>query len=201
MSYPVNVSGSVPEKSSRGTLLLRTFFGWAYVMVPHGFCLGFRSIATGFLSFLAFWAVLFTGKYPQKWFEFNVGTVRWANNVMAYMMYLTDTYPPFSGKLDKQAGFPVETVVPYPDKLSRGTLLLRAFFGAIYVGIPHGFILGLRMFVVELFTFIAFWAILFTGKYPAKMFGFVLNTLKWDTRVISYMAVFTDAYPPFNTKE
>ena len=98
MSYPVNVSGSVPVSSSRGLLLLRVFFGWAYVGIPHGFCLMFRMIATEFLCFIAFWAILFTGKYPKKMFDFNVGTYRWMNNIMAYMLFLTDTYPPFSGK-------------------------------------------------------------------------------------------------------
>ena len=55
-------------------------------------------IATQFLGFLAFWAVLFTGEYPQSWFDFNVGTLRWATRVKIYMGNMTDEYPPFSGK-------------------------------------------------------------------------------------------------------
>jgi uncharacterized RDD family membrane protein YckC len=83
---------------SRGLLLLRAFFGFLYVGIPHGFCLTFRSWATGIIAFLAWWVVLFTGKYPETWHAFNVGTYRWMMRVQLYMGFFTDEYPPFSGK-------------------------------------------------------------------------------------------------------
>jgi len=87
-----------PERLSRGLLLVRLFFGIFYVAIPHGFCLFFRMIATGFLVFLAWWVVLFTGSYPATWHEFNVGTMRWMLRFGLYNGLLTDTYPPFSGR-------------------------------------------------------------------------------------------------------
>ena len=198
MSYPVNLSGACPPKVSRLIMLARVFFGMIYVGIPHGFCLMFRGIATAFLSFLAFWAILFTGKYPKKFFDFNVGTTRWGIGVMSYMLFLTDVYPPFTGK---ESGFPITYTVDYPESLSRLMLIVRTLFGIIYVGIPHGFILYFRMIAMAVISFISFWAILFTGKFPEKMWGFILNTLKWVSRVGAYMGNMTDVYPPFTGKE
>jgi hypothetical protein len=83
---------------SQGLVLVRALFGWIYVGVPHGFCLYFRFIGTGVLMFLAWWAVLFTGRYPESWHAFNVGTLRWYTRIGLYLSYFTDEYPPFSGK-------------------------------------------------------------------------------------------------------
>jgi hypothetical protein len=87
-----------PESLDRGVLLLKVFFGFFYVLIPHGFILLFRTLATLVLIFLSWWAVLFTGSYPQSWHEFNVGTFRWSFRVNNYINLLTDEYPPFSGK-------------------------------------------------------------------------------------------------------
>lgn len=87
-----------PTELSRGTLLLKTFFGWLYVMIPHGFALYFRLIASMFVSFLAWWVILFTGTFPESWHKFQVGTLRWSTRVNMYIGNMTDEYPPFSGK-------------------------------------------------------------------------------------------------------
>jgi len=79
-------------------LLLKLFFGFIYVGIPHYFCLIFRMYATFFLTTLAFWTILFTGNYPENWFNFNVGTTRWGQRVSLYLGNMTDEYPPFSGK-------------------------------------------------------------------------------------------------------
>jgi hypothetical protein len=73
-------------------------------MIPHGFVLYFRTIATSVLTFLAFFAVLFTGEYPESWHKFNVGTLRWGIRVNMYLSNMTDDYPPFSGKTDEELG-------------------------------------------------------------------------------------------------
>ncbi len=86
------------EQYSRGELLLRTFFGWLYCLIPHGFLLFFRAIASAAIIFVAWWVVLFTGRYPVNMFEFVVGPSRWNYRISAYMMFMSDTYPPFSGK-------------------------------------------------------------------------------------------------------
>lgn len=97
-NYPVTFNVKYPEKSSRVLLIVRTLFGGLYVGIPHGFCLFFYAIAAMFVGFVAWWAILFTGKYPRGMFEFNVGLTRWVMRVGAYMNSWTDVYPPFTGK-------------------------------------------------------------------------------------------------------
>jgi len=82
--------------------------------------------------------------------------------------------------------FSVKYTVDYPKRLSRGTLLFKTFLGIFYVGIPHGIILGLYGIVVAIVVFIAWWAILFTGKYPKGLFDFVVGYVRWALRVIAY---------------
>lgn len=85
-----------PEKSNRGTVLLRLMFGGLYVMLPHVICLIFVSIGAMFVRLIAFWAVLITGKYPLGMHNYMVGVMRWQYRISIYMGYMTDVYPPFS---------------------------------------------------------------------------------------------------------
>ncbi len=98
MAYPATISIDYPEGLSRGLLLLKVFFGWLYVGIPHGILLWLYGIAVGVVTFIAFWVVLFTGKYPRGLFDFVVGYIRWTTRVDAYMLLLRDEYPPFSGE-------------------------------------------------------------------------------------------------------
>ncbi|MBN1646819.1 MAG: DUF4389 domain-containing protein [Spirochaetales bacterium] len=186
------------DSNSRGELLLRSFFGWLYIMIPHAFVMMFVSIWAGILQFLAFWVVLFTGKYPESWFEFQVKMMNWSTRLQATMLNLVDGYPAIgvNGESDK-----VSVEVENPDSISRGLLLLRLFFGAFYVGIPHGFMLCFRMIGHQFVAFIAWWAILFTGKFPEKMHGFLVGTIRWQLNVSLYMGYMSDDYPPFTGKE
>ncbi|MBN1597714.1 MAG: DUF4389 domain-containing protein [Bacteroidales bacterium] len=185
------------EKYSRGELLLRTLFGWIYIMIPQGFVLFFVSIWGMILKIIAFFAVLFTGKYPKSMFEYHVGLFRWNLRLNARVMNLSDGYPAFGIKgTDENTTLEVE----YPEKLSRGLLILRILFGWIYVGIPHGFILFFRYIATGVLMFIAWWAVLILGKYPAGMHNFNVGTLRWGTRVSVYLGFLTDEYPPFSGK-
>lgn len=186
------------ESYSRGELLLRTFFGFFYIVIPHAFMMWFVSIWAMILMFLAWWVVLFTGKYPENWWTFQKNFLNWQNRVNATMMNLVDGYPAFwpSGTSDK-----VEVVAEYPQTMSRGTLLLRTFFGYIYVLIPHAFCLIFRMWATYFVVFVAWWVVLFTGKYPEDMHRFNVGTLRWGLRVGAYMSFLTDTYPPFSGKE
>lgn len=97
---------------------------------------------------------------------------------------------------------PVKFSIDYPERLSRGILLLKAFFGWLYVGIPHGIILWFYAIAVCVAVFISWWAILFTTRYPRWAFDFVLGYLRWQLRVEAYVTYFfTDVYPPFSGKE
>ncbi|MFQ5827247.1 MAG: DUF4389 domain-containing protein, partial [Dehalococcoidia bacterium] len=101
---PQAVTGSVtldiahPESLSRWHLLAKVFLGWIYVGIPHGIILYFYSIAVGVVTFIAFWVILFTGRYPKGLFDFVVGLYRWQMRVTAYLSLLRDEYPPFSGQ-------------------------------------------------------------------------------------------------------
>ncbi len=97
MAYPVNLDIEYPEKLSRGLLLLKVFFGWLYVGIPHGIILWLYGIAVAVIMFIAFWAILFTGKYPRGMYDFVVGYMRWSVRVETYMSLMRDEYPPFSG--------------------------------------------------------------------------------------------------------
>jgi len=98
MSYPVTYNVEYPEKLSRGMLILKVLFGWLYVGIPHGIILYFYGIAVFVVLFLSFFAILFTGKFPQSFFDFVAGYQRWTTNVTAYLYPLRDEYPPFSGQ-------------------------------------------------------------------------------------------------------
>lgn len=108
--HPVELIIEYPERLSRLHLLGRLFFGWLYIIIPHGFCLYFREIAHIFVTFVAWWVVLFTGKMPEDMHRFLVGTYRWAARVNTYIGYMTDEYPPFSGRPEvgtTETGVPV----------------------------------------------------------------------------------------------
>jgi hypothetical protein len=97
MSYPMTYKVDYPEKLSNGMVLVKALFGAFYVMIPHGFCLFFVGIAAAVVQFIAFWAILFTGKYPRGMFDFVVKYMRWSARVTAYMSFMRDEYPPFNG--------------------------------------------------------------------------------------------------------
>ena len=186
------------EHYSRLELLLRTFFGWLYIVLPHGFILFFLTLWSGILSFLAFWAVLFTGKYPKSFYSYQVNLQRWNLRLSARLANLSDGYPSFGLKAtDDHTGFEMQQ----PEKLSRGLLILRVLFGWLYVGIPHGFILMFRGIATWVIMFIAWFIVLFAGQYPSGMHSFVTGTIRWSTRVGLYMMFMTDKYPPFTGKE
>jgi len=186
------------ESYSRGELLLRSFFGYFYIAIPHMFIWFFVGIWAGILVFVAWWAVLFTAVYPKGIFEFIVKCLNWLLRLQATMMNLVDGYPAIgpNGTSDS-----VSLEVEHSEKLSRGLLLLRTFFGILYVGIPHGFCLMFRGWATGFIAFLAWWVVLFTGKYPESWHRFNVGTIRWISRVQLYMGFFTDQYPPFSGKE
>lgn len=186
------------ETYSRGELLLRSFFGIFYIVLPHLFILIFIQIWSSILQFIAFWVILFTGRYPQSFFEFQVGMLRWNLRLNARMYNLVDGYPAFGiNGTDDETSLEIE----YPEQISRGETLLKAFFGFIYVLLPHGLILLFRSIWALILNFMGFWAVLFTGEYPVTWHRFQVENLRWSTRVSVYMMFMSDVYPPFTGKE
>ncbi|MCK5134732.1 MAG: DUF4389 domain-containing protein [Bacteroidales bacterium] len=186
------------ERYSRGELLLRTLFGWLYIYLPHGFLLMFVSLWGAILQFVAFWVILFTGRYPESMFEFQVGLLKWNVRVTARMYNVSDGYPAFGIKSTDDH---TDITVPYPEKVSRGLTLVRLLFGIFYVYLPHGFILMFRAFFVGILQFLAWWVVLFTAEYPKNMHDWIVGQVRWQMRVNLYMMFMTDTYPPFTGDE
>lgn len=183
------------ESQSRGELLLRSFFGFIYMYLPHAFVLFFLGLWGAILGFISFWIILFTGRYPESFFEYQVKLIRWQARVSARQLNLVDGYPAFGlDSVDEK----VTVDVPYPQQLSRGMLLVKTFFGWLYVAIPHGFVLFFLAIGAYVVLFIGWWIILFTGSLPIGMHNYLVGVLRWSQRVSLYLGNLTDEYPPFS---
>jgi hypothetical protein len=183
------------DSYKRGELLLRTIFGAIYIGIPHGIVMGLVSIIASILAGLAFWAILFTGKYPQKWWELEVNFLKWGIRLNATFMNMIEGYPALGLKGEHEQ---VKVDMTYPAEVSRGSAIIRTLFGALYVGIPHGFCLCFRMIAQQFVSFLAFWSILFKGEYPENLFKFSEGSLRWQMAVQTYMMLLQDEYPKFN---
>lgn len=137
--------------------------------------------------------ILFRQRYPRWWFDFNLELNRFAARVGAYLFLLTDQYP---STVEKQS---VHLDVSYPDAkkdLNRWLPLVKWF-----LAIPHYVILVVLFVGAFVATVIAWFAILFTGRYPKSLFDFVVGVGRWDLRVTAYAFLLTtDKYPPFSLK-
>ena len=185
------------EKYSQGELLLRALFGWIYIMIPHMFLMYFLMIGLMFVNLISFWAILITGKWPKGLFDYSVKFQRYQLRVNARLVNLADGYPAFGlNGTDPNTDFNIA----YPESVSRLRLLGRSIFGPFML-IPHFFVLYFRAIGTMFVVMIAFWIVLFTGKYPKGMFDFVVGTMRWGTRVGCYLMYYTDNYPPFTGAE
>jgi hypothetical protein len=186
------------ERYSRSELLLRSIFGVFYIVMPHFFLLIFMGIWGSILSFIALISILLTGRYPESMFEYQVQLLRWQLRVNSRIQNLSDGYPAFGlNGTDEYTSLEIE----YPERISRGTTLLRLFFGIFYVILPHGFILYFRVLWGVILQIYAWVSVLFSAKFPESAHTFLVGTLRWQYRVNLYMGNMTDVYPPFSSKE
>ncbi len=185
------------ESYSRSSLLVRSIFGLFFIVFPHTVALAIAGLWGAVLRFISFWVILFTGRYPESMFEYQVGLMNWSLRLNATLLNLVDGYPPFgvSSRPDN-----VQLVVEYPESIDRGLVLLRVFLGAFYVVLPHGIVLYFRTLLGLVIAFLAFLAVLFSGHYPKGFHNFMVGTLRWQTRISLYMSFMTDEYPPFSSK-
>ena len=185
------------ESYSRSELLLRGIFGVFYIVLPHIFLLFFYSLWGSILSLVAFIAILFTGRYPESMFEYQVKLLRWNLRLTARTSNLADDYPAFGlDGTDEHTSLEVH----YPERISRGLTIVRLLFGVFYVILPHGFILYFRVLWGALLSIYAFLSVLFTGKFPKDAHDFMVGTIRWQYRVSLYLGYMTDTYPPFSSK-
>ena len=184
---------------SRGELLLRTFFGALYIGLPHGFILIFLGLWGAILGFIGWWSILFTGRYPQSFFEYQVKLIRWRIRVNARILNLVDGYPAFGLSAEDDM---TDFQLPYPESLSKGKLLLKTFFGFFYIVLPHFIVLYLLAFPFLILMQLSWWAVLFKGGYPKLWHEFAVQYIRWGIRLNLYYPMFmTDDYPPFHGRE
>ncbi len=186
------------EGYSRGELLLRTFLGAFYIVLPHALVLLFVSFWDAVLTFVKFWVVLFTGKIPQNIFDFQLGLINWGARLNASITNLVDGYPQFGIKARADNA---RVEFENPESVNRGLVIVRALFGPFYVLIPHAFVLFFRQIWGGILSALAWWVVLFTGKYPVSWHTFMVGTMRWSLRVNLYMGYYTDEYPSFSAAE
>lgn len=181
---------------SRGQLLLRTFLGVAYLVLPHGICLCLLGVAMDVCMLIAGFSILFTGKYPAGIYQFVAGALQWGARWAASVLNLADGYPAFGLR---NRGEAVGLQIVRPEASSRVHCVLR-ILAPVYVGIPHGICLLARHIAGAVLLVGAFFAVLFKGTYPKALHDFQVGNLRWGLRVLAYLMMLTDRYPPFSGK-
>jgi hypothetical protein len=202
--HPVEFSVEYPERSlDRVTTLFRIFVAIPILIVlaavsastwewtsDNGTTTG--AAGAGGLLFLApLLMIVFRQKCPRWWFDWNLELQRFSSRVAVYLALMDDRYPATD---DHQS---VRLDYPYPDArrdLNRWLPLVKWF-----LAIPHYIVLIFLNLAAIVAVVIAWFAILFTGRYPRSLFAFVESVFRWNNRVAAYaLTLVTDAYPPFS---
>jgi hypothetical protein len=205
-TYPVNLSVEYPDRPlDRLTTAFRIF-----VAIPIMIVLGTVSGTTwsfysssgtvhvvagagGVLFLGPLLMILFRQKYPRWWFDWNLELQRFTNRVLVYVLLMDDRYP----STDHEQGLRLDYVYPdVPRELNRFLPLVKWL-----LVIPHVIVLAFLWIAVFFVVIVAWFAILFTGRYPRGIFDFVEGVVRWGQRVVAYaFTLVTDRYPPFSLR-
>lgn len=199
--YPTGLTVDYPErKLNRLTTFFRIFVA-VPILILFMLLLGgnYQSGAkeggafvagAGFVVLPLVLMILFRGKYPKWWYDWNFELAKFLYRVDAYLYLMTDVYP----STDEEQSVHLEMTYPDVATLSRWLPLVKWF-----LAIPHVIVLIFLDIAALVVIIIAWFAILFTGTYPRGMFDFVAGVMRWSFRVVSYaMLMVTDKYPPFS---
>ena len=202
--YPVSLSIDYPERLNRLTTFFRLFTVIPIAIVlslivslgsrgdgDGGLSFGY---AAGFVFLPTLLMLLFRRKYPRWWFDWNLALTKFSTRVSTYFLLLRDEYP----STDEEQAVHID--IPYPDAqkdLNRWLPLVKWF-----LAIPHYIVLWFLGIAAFVCVVIAWFAILFTGRYPRGLFDFVVGVFRWSLRVAAYAFLLTtDRYPPFSLGE
>jgi hypothetical protein len=183
--YPAGLEVSYPSELNRWLPLVK----WLLV-IPHFIVLFFLAIGAFFVGIFAFFAVLFTGRWPRGAFDYLVGTLRWAYRVVAYYHLMVDPYPPFS--MADEPDYPVRLNIEYPEQMARWRPLVQWLLAW-----PYLVVAGVLYWLTGLLTILAFFTILFTRQIPRGIFELMVPGLRWSLRGNAYAYFLTTRYPPF----
>lgn len=205
VAYPMTLSIDYPDRNLNR---LTTFFR-LFTIIPIAIILGlltsmscqsdgggwsYQYTAAGLVCLPVVLMLLFRQKYPKWWFDWNLALIKFCTRVLAYFMLLRDEYP----STDEDQAVHIE--IPYPnaeEDLNRWLPLVKWF-----LAIPHYIVLLFLGIAVLVAAIIAWFAILFTSRYPKDLFNLVVGVFRWDLRVIAYAFLLTtDCYPPFRLSD
>jgi hypothetical protein len=205
-AYPVDFSVEYPDRDLNRVTTAFRVFTVIPILVVAGAIAGYSQQydasgesatlvvgGTGLLFLPPLLLIVFRQKYPRWWFDWNLELLRFSNRVGAYIALMSDRYPSTDERQYVDLG------MPYPDAregLNRWLPLVKWL-----LAIPH-YIVLFFLYIGVVFAVIGAWfAILFTGRYPRGIFGFVEGVLRWHNRVMAYALVLvTDEYPPFRLR-
>jgi len=170
-------------------LVLGTVSGWTW-QASYENGKEAAAAAGGLLFFGPLLMILFRQKYPRWWFDFNLQLTRFSTRVASYLALMSDRYP----STDEEQAIHLD--LDYPDvkqDLNRWLPLVKWF-----LAIPHYIVLVFLGIAAVFAVVMAWFAILFTGRYPRGLFHFVEGVMRWGLRVQAYsILLVTDKYPPF----
>jgi hypothetical protein len=189
--YPVSFEA---DAALEGRNRLTTFFRYI-VSIPWQIVAALYGIVAQIAAVIAWFAIVFTGRYPEGLYNFNVGFLRMASRVNGFNYLLTDEWPPFNGEDNPQ--YPIRIgVAPPLDAYSRLKTGLRLIFG-----IPVYLLAIVQSLILAVCTLIAWFVILFTGRLGEGLFNPMRSASAYLTRAGAYFLLITEDWPPFSLEE
>jgi hypothetical protein len=189
--YPISYEA---DPALEGRNRLTSFFRYI-VAIPWAIVAGIYGFVAEIAAIIAWFAIVFTGRYPEGLYNFNAGFLRMSSRFNAFQYLLTDEFPPFGG--EEAPDYPVRIGVPAPlgayDRLKTG---LRLIFG-----IPVYLLAIVQAIILSVCTIIAWFVILFTGRLPEGLFNPMRAALAYLTRAAGYFLLITEDWPPFSYEE
>ena len=187
--HPIQLDIDAPLEIARWRII-----GNVILAIPHFIVLYVMVIVLNVFTFIAWFAILFTGNIPRGMFDFMAAVFRYQWRISSFTLFMRSSYPAFDLKAsDVDTGNdPASVTIPYPDRLSRGLIFIKCL-----LIIPTNLVLVFVGIAAEVVIVVAWFAVLFTGRWPSSMRKFIVGVQRWGLRSQAYVFLMTDKYPPF----